>query len=123
MNGYVFNKSELNAMLDNDPQSEDLKRLLGGRVDSFIEWASNNSFKSNQIAHIFFDYEKANPRFPSKKLKIIIFEKYDYTCENCGSKVNLCIDHIYPYSKGGRTIENNLTVLCKICNSKKKNKV
>ena len=49
-----------------------------------------------------------------------ILEKYNHKCNYCGSKENLCVDHIIPLAKGGRHNEDNFQILCKKCNSKKK---
>ena len=46
-------------------------------------------------------------------------------CESCGSKLNgnFHADHIFPYSKGGKTILKNAQALCANCNLKKGNKI
>lgn len=38
-------------------------------------------------------------------------------------EVGLHIDHIIPISNGGKTVEQNLQVLCDKCNLKKSNRV
>lgn len=50
-----------------------------------------------------------------------ILRKYNYLCIYCGEEAN-AIDHIYPVSKGGRTIKENLVAACKSCNSTASNK-
>ena len=55
----------------------------------------------------------------SEKIRNRIFKRDDYKCKICGSKDNLIIDHIIPFSKGGITEIDNLQTLCKNCNSKK----
>jgi 5-methylcytosine-specific restriction endonuclease McrA len=35
----------------------------------------------------------------------------------------MAIDHIHPYSKGGITVLENLQVLCRRCNAKKRDKI
>ena len=44
-----------------------------------------------------------------------------YKCVKCGNTKNLQIDHIKPFSLGGETKLKNLQILCKNCNSKKRN--
>ena len=66
-------------------------------------------------------------RTPSAKLRKLIFERDNATCQQCGTNkekepgVKLVIDHIIPYSKGGETIYENLQVLCRRCNIEKRN--
>jgi hypothetical protein len=55
----------------------------------------------------------------SEALRNEIYERDGYSCVLCGSKENLCIDHIKPFVFGGKTEEGNLQTLCKSCNSKK----
>ena len=47
----------------------------------------------------------------------------NYTCQICGKYmpdgVGLHIDHIIPVSKGGKSVESNLQVLCSKCNGSK----
>lgn len=52
-----------------------------------------------------------------------IFERDNFECLECGSKENLSIDHILPFSLGGTTDPSNLQTLCKSCNSKKGNRM
>ena len=59
----------------------------------------------------------------TEELRDIIYKRDGYECQYCGSKENLVIDHIIPFSKGGKTELNNLQTLCKKCNSEKGNKL
>ena len=58
----------------------------------------------------------------SEKIRNEIFQRDKYKCIICGSTQNLEIDHIIPFSKGGKTEMKNLQTLCKSCNKKKKDK-
>lgn len=43
-------------------------------------------------------------------------------CNMCGKKLDFndfAVDHIFPWSKGGKTEPSNLQILCKACNQKK----
>ena len=68
-------------------------------------------------------------RTPSAKLKSLVFERDNATCQHCGANeenepgVKLVIDHIIPYSKGGETTIDNLQILCRKCNIDKRNKL
>jgi len=43
-------------------------------------------------------------------------------CLSCGSDVALALDHVVPISKGGPNVVGNIQVLCKSCNSSKRDR-
>ena len=69
------------------------------------------------------------------KLRKEVYERDNYTCFYCGEKVVLtkdikggdyrleaCLDHIVPTSKGGQTVIENLRTSCRSCNGLKKDR-
>lgn len=48
-----------------------------------------------------------------------IFKRDGNTCQYCGSKEHLTLDHVMPKSRQGRTSWDNLITACKFCNAKK----
>jgi 5-methylcytosine-specific restriction endonuclease McrA len=48
-----------------------------------------------------------------------ILKRDNHTCQYCGIKENLTLDHLIPKSKGGKTTWTNLVTACKSCNSRK----
>lgn len=69
----------------------------------------------------------AKREIPLKTWKKVMIRD-NFCCTSCGKSpvthdgTKLHIDHIHPYSKGGKTEINNLQVLCAECNWKKGNK-
>lgn len=59
----------------------------------------------------------------SEELRNEILERDNHKCTICGANKNLELDHIVPFSTGGKTIKSNLRTLCKKCNSKKGTKI
>jgi hypothetical protein len=61
------------------------------------------------------------------KLRLKVLKRDHFKCVLCGRNpanepsVELHIDHIIPFSKGGKTNENNLRTLCRECNLGKGN--
>lgn len=58
-------------------------------------------------------------------IKERVYEKQDGICKVCGEHFELCemeADHIIPWSKGGRTVEENCQMLCMKCNRTKSDK-
>lgn len=68
-------------------------------------------------------FSKDQRKLMTSELRLKIKIRDNYTCQCCGKympdSVGIHIDHITPVSKGGKTIEENLQVLCSNCNLKK----
>lgn len=70
--------------------------------------------------------EREIGRPPLGKLRHEILVRDGYRCRECGKsnkEASLEIDHIYPWSKGGLTTEENLWTLCRECNQAKRDYV
>lgn len=65
------------------------------------------------------EHIKLRPKSISETRRNAIFKRDGYKCVSCGSKQDLTIDHIYPFSRGGVTTAKNLRTLCFQCNIKK----
>lgn len=66
--------------------------------------------------------EDQNSRFISPDLKKSIFNRDNHQCVNCRSSDYLEVDHAIPVSMGGSADINNLQILCRKCNSKKRDR-
>jgi 5-methylcytosine-specific restriction endonuclease McrA len=61
-------------------------------------------------------------RDPSIGLRFKVFQRDRFKCVLCGdhparnAECVLHVDHLIPWSKGGKTRENNLRTLCATCN-------
>ena len=74
-----------------------------------------------------YEIRKINPDY-EKKLRDDAFEasmnkEGCYVCAECGLqaeyKIPFQVDHIIPLNKGGKTVPENLQILCRGCNAKK----
>lgn len=54
-----------------------------------------------------------------KPSKTMIYRRDNNTCQYCGAKSHLTIDHVIPRSRGGQDTWENLVVACSFCNTKK----
>lgn len=54
-----------------------------------------------------------------QELRWAVFNRDDFTCQECGSRHRLEADHVKPYSLGGETTLDNLQTLCHDCNARK----
>jgi 5-methylcytosine-specific restriction endonuclease McrA len=50
-----------------------------------------------------------------------VFARDDWTCQYCGSRSNLTVDHVIPRSKGGASSWENIVASCAPCNRRKGN--
>ncbi len=50
-----------------------------------------------------------------------VFARDDWTCQYCGARSNLTVDHVVPRSKGGPSSWENIVASCAPCNRRKGN--
>lgn len=50
---------------------------------------------------------------------LAVFDADGYRCRSCGTRKNLTVDHVIPWSKGGGDEPENLQTLCRSCNARK----
>jgi 5-methylcytosine-specific restriction endonuclease McrA len=50
-----------------------------------------------------------------------VFARDNWTCQYCGSRANLTVDHVVPRSKGGLSSWENIVASCAPCNRRKGN--
>lgn len=98
-------------------------------------WECRNTAHSlyNEINYLKREREektnKTKKTIPNTlRMKIFMRDNFkcvycDFTPERPNECKDLCIDHIYPESKGGEAICSNLQTLCRKCNSSKGSKV
>jgi 5-methylcytosine-specific restriction endonuclease McrA len=48
-----------------------------------------------------------------------VFARDDWTCQYCGSRTQLTVDHVIPRSKGGGSTWENIVAACAPCNRRK----
>lgn len=66
-------------------------------------------------------------RDPSLRLRFLVLKRDNFRCRACGANpptspgLHLHVDHIVPWSKGGKTVADNLQTLCERCNLGKGN--
>jgi hypothetical protein len=61
----------------------------------------------------------------SFKVRMRVARRDNYTCQVCGKHLKdeeLEYDHIFPFSKGGSSVEHNIRLVCRSCNRQKGNR-
>ena len=95
--------------------SDSIDSVLSSENDTIQEDAADKKIKHKTKRGI------------SDRLRFRILMRDGFTCKKCGRSpmkeqgVELHIDHIIPWSKGGETIPENLETKCKECNLGKGN--
>lgn len=60
----------------------------------------------------------ARPYIPVS-LRRAVYDRDGNACLHCGAREALSLDHIHPWSMGGKDTLENLQTLCRSCNSRK----
>ena len=107
--------ARMNNLLPNNPIK--LERLIGatepldlGVFAEFVDFAADEKPT--------WQDRLADRRVPDS-LRASVLVRDGGRCRKCRRSINLEIDHIIPVSKGGKTEESNLQVMCRRCNRAK----
>lgn len=90
-------------------------------LTNFVEYANSNNTEVPALLEKPESVTKTG-RDPSLRLRWHVLQRDSFKCCKCGSSpafmnaVELHVDHIKPWSKGGETVIENLQTLCSSCN-------
>ncbi len=95
-----------------------------GALNAFVEYINTSSEIDNEQILLNNTNLKAikSNRNINLRLRFLVMKRDDFKCCLCGRSpattkgLELQVDHIKPWSKGGETIINNLQTLCRDCN-------
>lgn len=118
--GILYNKYHANTY-NSDTLNKEIKTLL---LDDDV------TNKKGVIPYVLSGKTPADQRHLSLRTfseaqKIRAYEKQNGRCAICGQPFDMHEmqgDHILPWSKGGRTVDENLQLLCSACNGNKSDK-
>jgi hypothetical protein len=105
---------------------ENLKKILARKnlnqdemLDYMILAATEKAEKTNVKVRTA-PAQSPEARVITTGLKRNVFKRDHGKCQNCKSNYKVEIDHILPYSMGGKTVERNLRLLCFSCNQRQR---
>lgn len=67
--------------------------------------------------------QEETTRHIPQSVRLIVWQRDQGKCVQCGSMSYLEYDHIIPHSKGGASTENNVQLLCRRCNLSKGDRI
>lgn len=106
-----------------------IKIAAGNRTVLYpLEYYNTKSKNPNRYVRIKKHQEllKSAPGKYTKEDVAQLKQKFNYKCACCGrseSDVQLTVDHIIPLARGGTNYLDNLQILCKSCNSRKRDRI
>jgi hypothetical protein len=98
-----------------------LEKIRQEDFDGCFDSNYDSKFRLNPYKALQFEKSTKTHTF-SNKIKQTILKRANGTCELCGYKGKLEIDHFIPREKGGKSTEENANALCSRCNDRKCNK-
>ena len=97
-------------------------------LEAFVNYANGTGAESSTIeSSREAAARRTTGRDPSLRLRWHVLQRDRFTCCACGASpaltpgVELHVDHVVPWSKGGETVLENLQTLCSVCNLGKSN--
>lgn len=97
-------------------------------LKAFVDYANGTGVELvERQVETDVDSKHTTGRYPSLRLRWRVLQRDNFKCCGCGSSpaitlgVELHVDHIHPWEKGGETVLENLQTLCSKCNLGKSN--
>lgn len=97
-------------------------------LEAFVSYANSEDMTPLPVAAELTDAApRRTSRSPDLRLRFKVLQRDRFRCCACGASpsvtpgVLLEVDHITPWSKGGKTVSENLQTLCFACNQGKTN--
>ena len=108
---------------DASEREEVMLRIKKAAYDEEFELSSLRAAVANLEAAI--EFQKSGPKRDPipEEVKLLVWARDGGCCVRCGSKQELHFDHIIPVAKGGGKSEENIQILCQLCNLKKADKI
>lgn len=121
-------RSDLDSPLSGISQSPYNRRFnsWSEALRRFVSYASETEVRGSDTSDVSAVGRKTG-RDPSLRLRFQVLKRDHFACVQCGASpaknhnVELQVDHVLPWSKGGETELSNLQTLCQKCNSGKSN--
>lgn len=116
--------SKTNTWWDAEPSKEITfrKYISPSELMERIEILAEFNFELTEYQYDILDQRK----LMTNELRQTIIQRDKSKCQICGKTCSydeIEIDHIFPISRGGKTIITNLQVLCRSCNRSKSDKI
>lgn len=105
---------------------ENLKKVLARKdlnpdeLLDFMILAATEKIEKSNVKPRTAPAQSPEARVVTTGLRRIIFKRDHGKCQNCRSQYKVEIDHILPYSMGGKSTESNLRLLCFSCNQRQR---
>jgi Homing endonuclease associated repeat/HNH endonuclease len=96
-------------------------------LEAFVNFANGSGIEPSTVQSVSDADRRSTGRDPSLRLRWYVLQRDRFTCCACGRSpaltlgVELHVDHVIPWSKGGMTVLDNLQTLCSVCNLGKSN--
>lgn len=128
--GHQPTRRDIDSSLSKYSSRPYLRRFGGWRdtLEAFVVFIESDVSEESDIAAGKIDtVTRRTSRDPSLRLRFKVMRRDGYKCVHCGASpanepgVELHIDHIVAWSKGGETQFENLQTLCSKCNFGKGN--
>jgi len=99
--------------------SEKYKAQRKRQIERMKQKRQENPEKYREEDKRKYEHRRGVLKWKRLKLRFKILSRDYFTCQYCGKKtpsVELEIDHIYPNSKGGKSVIENYITTCRECN-------